>query len=81
MEERREDRRARVLKAGRIAVSEKAPKIECTIRSLSDAGACLQIPSGTFGIPVSFDLLLDGGVRHPCQVVWRTEARMGVSFR
>lgn len=81
MEERRERVRARVLKSGKIAVSAKAPKIECTIRSLSDAGACLQVPSGTYGIPFNFDLLLDGGIRHPCRVVWRTDARIGVSFR
>ena len=80
MDERRESARARVLKAGRIAVSAKAPKIECTIRTLSDAGACLQIPSGTFGIPFNFELVLEGGIRHPCQVVWRTDARIGVAF-
>lgn len=80
MDERRRWSRARVLKTGRIAVSDKAPKIECAVRNISDAGACLQVHSGTFGIPREFELLLDGGLRHPCRVVWRTESRLGVSF-
>ena len=80
MEERRKQPRVRVLKTGRIAVSDKAPKIECAIRSISEDGACLQIPSGTFGIPHAFDLVLDATTRHACRVVWRTETKMGVTF-
>ncbi|RAI38768.1 PilZ domain-containing protein [Rhodoplanes roseus] len=80
MDERRTAIRMKVLKTGRIAVSEKAPKIECAVRNLSGSGACLQVHSGTFGIPREFELLLDGGLRHPCKVVWRTESRLGVSF-
>ncbi|WP_296524869.1 PilZ domain-containing protein [Rhodoplanes sp.] len=80
LEDRRKTTRARVLKSGRIAVSAKAPKIECAVRNLSDTGACLQVHSGTFGIPREFELQLDGGLRHPCKVMWRTESRLGVSF-
>jgi hypothetical protein len=80
VEERRKQPRARVLKTGRIAVGAKAPKIECAIRSISPEGACLQIPSGTFGIPHAFDLVLDATTRHACHVVWRTETKMGVAF-
>lgn len=80
LDERRKAARARMLKSGRIAVSAKAPKIECAIRNLSDTGACLQVHSGTFGIPREFELQLDGGLRHPCKVIWRTESRLGVSF-
>jgi hypothetical protein len=80
MNERRNVPRPRVLKSGKIAVSEKAPKIECAIRNMTDNGACLQI-STTFGIPTNFELLLSGGERRACQVVWRTDTRLGVSFR
>jgi hypothetical protein len=80
LDERRKANRTRVLKSGRIAVSAKAPKIECAIRNLSEGGACLQVHSGTFGIPREFVLQLDGGLRHPCKVMWRTEVRLGVSF-
>jgi hypothetical protein len=80
MNERRNIRRARILKSGKIAVSDKAPRIECAIRNMSDTGACLQI-STTFGIPTNFDLFISGGERRSCQVVWRTDTRLGVSFR
>ena len=80
MNDRRISRRARTLKSGKIAVSEKAPKIDCTIRNMSDTGACLQI-STTFGIPTTFELLISGGERRLCHVVWRTDTRLGVSFR
>ena len=80
VEERRRSGRFRVLKTGRIATSDKAPKIECAVRNISDAGACLQVHSGTFGIPRDFELHLEGGQRKPCRVIWRTENRLGVSF-
>ena len=80
MNEHRIAPRARVLKSGKIALSEKAPKIECTIRNLSETGACLQI-SSTYGIPAHFDLLLQGTERRACHVVWRTDTKLGVAFR
>lgn len=79
MEERRRYPRSRVLKSGRIATSDKAPKIDCTIRNVSPAGACIDLPSGTFGIPADFTLLLTSGAEQ-CRVIWRTEQRMGVAF-
>jgi hypothetical protein len=79
MEERRRYPRSRVLKSGRIAVSDKAPKIDCTVRNVSPAGACVALASSTFGIPQSFTLHLATGPS-PCRVIWRTEQRMGVAF-
>lgn len=81
MDERRAKHRARVLKSGKIIVSAKAPKIDCTIRDLSDAGARLLIPSSTFGVPHEFDLMIGEGERHSCRVVWRTETALGVEFK
>lgn len=78
MNEHRISPRRRVLKTGQIAFSDKVPKLECTVRNLSDTGALLQI-STTVGMPASFGLFVDG-VRHSCQVVWRTETRLGVAF-
>lgn len=80
MDERRKSQRLRVLKSGKIVLSDKAPKVECTIRNLSDGGACLQTAT-TYGIPSIFELILGEGVRRSCHVVWRTETRMGVSFQ
>jgi c-di-GMP-binding flagellar brake protein YcgR len=80
MDERRKNSRTRVLKSGRIAVSAKAPRIECAVRNLSDGGACLQVHSGTFGIPREFELHVEGAPNRMCRVIWRTENRLGVSF-
>jgi hypothetical protein len=79
MTDRRVSPRLRVLKTGRLVLSEKAPKLECSIRNLSDSGALLQV-SSTFGIPADFDLFI-GNERRSCRVVWRTDTRLGVAFR
>ena len=70
--------RRRVLKAAFVIISDKAPKLECTIRNLSDTGAVLQV-STSFGIPAYFDVIVDG-VRHRCRSVWRTDTKIGVAF-
>ena len=78
MKENRVSPRRRVLKTGQIAFSDKAPKLECIVRNLSDTGASLQI-STTTGMPKSFGLIVDGAHR-TCRVVWRTDTRLGVTF-
>jgi hypothetical protein len=78
MNEHRISPRRRVLKTGQIALSEKAPKLECTVRNLSETGACLQV-STTYGMPTSFDLIVEGA-RRTCRIVWRTDTRLGVAF-
>lgn len=70
--------RHRVLKGAFIVISEKAPKLEYTVRNISDTGAALQV-STTFGLPQAFDIIVDG-VRRRCHVVWRTDTKIGVSF-
>ena len=68
----------RTLKSGSIVLSDKAPKIACTVRNISEGGACLQV-SATFGIPQNFDFILDG-VRHHCRVAWMRDSRIGVAY-
>jgi hypothetical protein len=70
--------RRRVLKSAFIVISEKAPKLECTVRSISDSGAALQV-STTVGLPQTFELIIDG-VRRRCRVVRRTDTNIGVRF-
>ncbi len=67
-----------MFKTAYIVISEKAPKLECAIRNISDTGALLQV-STTFGVPTTFDLVIDG-VRHPCHSVWRTDTKIGIAF-
>jgi hypothetical protein len=55
-EERRKKSRRRLLKTARIVFGDKAPKIECTIRNMSEIGVALQV-STTVGIPTNFDVV------------------------
>jgi len=59
MTERRVSFRGRTLKGGFIVLSDKAPKLECTVRNFTKAGAALRV-STTFGLPQHFDVVIDG---------------------
>ena len=76
--EKRIASRSRVLKTAFIIISDNAPKIECTVRNVSETGAALQV-STTIGIPQHFDVLIDGARRH-CRSQWRTDTKIGVMF-
>jgi hypothetical protein len=80
MDEHRHDRRSRVLLSGRIIVGDKAPKIDCTVRDLSESGARLIVPSSTFGVPPEFRLAIGEATPRPCRVVRRTLSEIGVEF-
>jgi len=80
MDEQRNVHRHRVLKSGRISVGSRAPKIDCTVRDLSDTGARLIVPSSTFGIPGEFMLAIGDAAPRPCRVVHRTLSEIGVEF-
>jgi len=80
MEERRKVPRHRTLKAGLISFN-RAAGIDCRVRNLSPAGACLEVAS-QLGIPNDFMLVVESDHLHqPCHVIWRTATRMGVEFR
>ena len=80
MEERRKVPRHRTLKAGSISFN-RAAGIDCRVRTLSPAGACLEVAS-QIGIPDDFVLVVECDHLHqPCHVIWRTATRMGVEFR
>ena len=80
MEERRKVPRHRTLKAGSISFN-RAAGIDCRVRNLSPAGACLEVAS-QIGIPDDFVLVVECDHLHqPCHVIWRTATRMGVEFR
>ncbi len=80
MNEQRKERRFRVLKSGRIIVGDKAPKIDCTVRDVSESGARLIVPSSTFGVPQEFLLVIGAAAPRPCRVVRRTMTEVGVRF-
>jgi diguanylate cyclase (GGDEF)-like protein len=73
--------RRRVLKAGQVLFNGRRSAIDCTVRSLSDAGAGLDV-SSTLGIPSVFTLAIRAdGFETACQVVSRTERYIEVEFR
>ena len=80
MDERRRVPRHRTFKFGSIRLN-RASGIDCRIRNLSPAGACLEVASQA-GIPDEFVLMNKSDHRQqPCHVIWRTFTRVGVEFR
>lgn len=81
MSERRQHSRRRVLKAGQIVFNDRFSAIDCTVRNLSDAGACVEVATSV-GIPDDFDLTIAADhMNRSCHVTWRSEHRIGVAFR
>ena len=84
MQQGPESRRAlrrKVLKGAKISFHNMMTSTDCTVRNLSDTGACLIVTSQV-GVPDDFDLMLecDRSVKR-CHVEWRAGTKIGVSFR
>lgn len=81
MSERRQYPRRRTLKGGRIVFNQRFSVVNCTVRNLSDGGACIEVATSV-GIPDDFDLTIEPEhVNRCCHVAWRSEHRIGVAFR
>jgi hypothetical protein len=76
--ERRVAARKRVLKRGMVELRESA--LTCKIIDLSDTGAGLAL-SGPSHVPNFFTLLIPNRAPVFCQIMWRWEERLGVTFR
>jgi hypothetical protein len=77
-EARRAKRRA-VLDMGLIRIGDIS--VSCVVRNISDAGAALEIGPQS-GIPDRFRLIAFPEQKiYACNVVWRRDRRIGVSFR
>ncbi|MEJ2434810.1 MAG: PilZ domain-containing protein [Pseudolabrys sp.] len=80
MKERRKIQRHRTFKRGSISFN-RAGGIDCRVRNLSPAGACLEVAS-QLGIPDDFVPVIDSDrLKQPCHVTWRSATRLGVEFR
>jgi PilZ domain-containing protein len=79
MSERRNQERKPSEDSARIVFDEPGSAMDCTIRDISDDGACVEV-SNTRLIPSLFTLVLSSGARRFCQVAWRTRNRVGVKF-
>ncbi len=87
MPERRKHPRRAVALRGTIMSSGFPSVINCTVRDLSAGGARLEVETALSipGIPDAFDLLIHAGrgkeiQQRRCEVAWRAENRLGVSF-
>jgi PilZ domain len=67
-----------VSRAATIIVDPKKPVIACNVVDLSAGGACLEV-GGQIVVPRQF-VLLHGGVKKKCRLVWQTGRRYGVAF-
>ena len=70
--------RRRIPKAAKIIFGDKAAKLECVARNVSEKGARLHV-STTLGLPKTFDAIIDG-TRRRCRSIWRTDRILRVEF-
>lgn len=70
----------RTFLVGKIVWNYGQSTIDCTVRNLSDIGACVQVQS-TYDVPREFQLVMQAGrERKACKVLWQSEDRIGVAF-
>jgi len=79
MSEKRVAPRHRVFKHGILAFS-SGGTIDCTVRSLSDTGARIDV-ANPIGVPENFVLMIESEhfSRH-CHSVWSRDKQIGVAF-
>jgi hypothetical protein len=77
--ERRNVARHLALKTAHIVFKGHRVTIDCTVRNVSDRGACLNVES-SIGIPDTFDLVLGQASVRECLVTWRKATKIGVEF-
>ena len=80
MQQRRKFERTNVLKAAKIIFARCEPLIDCVVFDLSTGGAGIKMANAA-KIPDKFELTFDAArTLRACQVVWRSESKIGVAF-
>ena len=80
MSERRKTQRTRALTAGAVKAG-FGRGMECTIRNVSDEGACLVFSHRRAALPGEFSLTVEPqGSSRACQLVWQSDYRVGIRF-
>jgi hypothetical protein len=78
--EHRRVQRTRVLKGAKIILNGRSSLFDCTVRNLTNSGACVQTAI-LIGIPQHFELTFDcARSSRPCRVIWQTNDQFGVEF-
>ncbi len=79
-DERRTERRRRVLMSGKITGGQRHASIDCAIRNLSSNGACVRL-NGFYQLPEHFQLFVQReGLVRDATVMWQTNFFAGISF-
>ena len=78
--DRRDERRARVLKAGKLVYDRRHSVIDCIIRDISPLGARIRTTQ-ILVIPDELELLVVSDAElHPAKVLWRSYTECGLLF-
>jgi hypothetical protein len=62
-----------------IGLNQPPSTIHCFVEDVWMKGALLNT-HGVGEVPETFELLLDGDIRRSCQIVWRSNDRLGIAF-
>lgn len=77
--DRRASVRKKVMRPARVYINERQSLIDCTILDLSEGGAKLEFGSRPM-LPRTFDLQMQSGSIHRCEVRWAKDNFFGVRF-
>jgi hypothetical protein len=77
--EKRRSRRSRARLAGSIRIDDDGPGFPCVVWDMSDRGAKLAANRPLL-LPERFTLVFSAAVQRRCQIIWRSEKFVGVTF-
>ena len=77
--EQRQGKRISTLKKGRIIFNDGHSVVDCTVRNISEIGAGLELP-GHVELPGTITLVIEGGTKRECDIVWSANNRLGVTY-
>ena len=70
----------RVRLSAKIICNDRSSIFDCVVRSVSATSALLEMPN-TLGVPKAFHLRIKpSNDERECQIAWRTENQIGVTF-
>ena len=75
----RQSKRVSTLKKGQLIFNNGHCVIDCTVRNISDTGAGLELPCFV-EVPENATLVIPGGPKRECEVMWTSNSKLGVRF-
>lgn len=78
-DERRQHQRAKIMRRGKITYGDASDAMRCFIIDISQTGARLR-PADTSLLPDTFELHIEHDLSIQCEVVYRGEDELGITF-